>query len=104
MIWELYSDSFSGCPGSDECQHRKWPLAHERPRVTQKVPSGVIHQKLRLERAQHAGYLLVGLRGVFMHFLMDPDKTLQRFVLYRYTSVQVVMCTHTRIRVLNLQT
>ena len=54
-------------------QHRKWPLAHERPRVTQKSPSGVIHQKLCLERAQHAGYLLIGLRCVFMHFLMDPD-------------------------------
>ena len=39
---ELYSDSFSGCPGSDKYQHRKWPLAHERPRVTQKFPSGVI--------------------------------------------------------------
>ena len=72
-IWELYSDSFSGCPGSDKFQHRKWPLAHERPRVTQIFPSGVIHQKLRLERAQHAGYLLIGLRCVFMHLLMDPD-------------------------------
>ena len=80
-IWELYSDSFSGCPGSDKCQHRKWSLAHERPRVTQKVFSGVVHQKLRLELAQHAGYLVMGLRGVFMHFfLMDPDKTLQRYV------------------------
>ena len=74
---ELYDDSFSGCPGSDKCQHRKLPLAHERPRVTQKFLSGVIHQKLRLERAHHAGYLLIGLRCVFMHFLMDPDKTLR---------------------------
>jgi hypothetical protein len=36
-------------------------LAHERPRVTQKFhekfPSGVIHQKLRLELIQHSGYL-----------------------------------------------
>ena len=53
----LYFNSFSGFPGSDKCQHRKWPLAHERPRVTQKFPSGVIHQKLRLELIQHAGYL-----------------------------------------------
>ena len=61
--------------------------------MTQKFSSGVIHQKLRLERAQHAGYLqctcgptpvLNLVRGVFMHFLMDPDKTLQRYVLYRY--------------------
>ena len=59
-----------------KCQHRKWPLAHERPRVTQKFPSGVIHQKLRLELIQHAGYLVMGLRCVFMPFLMDPDKTL----------------------------
>ena len=56
-----------------KCQHRKWPLAHERPRVTQKFPSGVIHQKLRLELIQHAGYLVMGLRCVFMPFLMDPD-------------------------------
>ena len=69
----LYSNSFSGFPGSDKCQHRKWPLAHERPRVTQKFPSGVIHQKLRLELIQHAGYLVMGLRCVFMPFLMDPD-------------------------------
>ena len=48
--------------------------------VTQKFTIGVIHRKLRLERAQHASYLLVGLRGVFMDFLMDPDKTLQRYV------------------------
>ena len=41
--------------------------------MTQKFRSGVIHQKLRLERAQHAGYVLVGLRSLFMHFLMDPD-------------------------------
>ena len=41
--------------------------------VTQKFTSGVIHRKLRLKCAQHAGYLLMGLSGVFMHFLMDPD-------------------------------
>ena len=52
--------------------------------MTQKFPSGVIHQKLRLELIQHAGYLVMGLRCVFMPFLMDPDKTLQRYVLYRY--------------------
>ena len=84
---ELYSDSFSGFPGSDKCQHRKWPLAH----VIRGVIRGVIHQKLRLELIQHAGYLnlvirvmLMGLRRVFMPFLMDPDKTLFLFVLYRY--------------------
>ena len=82
---ELYSDSFRGFPGSDKCQHRKWALAHEGPRVTQKFLSGVIHQKLRLERAHHAGYLLAGVRGVFMHFLIDPDISLHWFVLYRYT-------------------
>ena len=61
-------------------RRRKWPLAHERPGVTQKFPSGVIHQKLRLELIQHAGYLVMGLRCVFTTFLMDPHKTLQRYV------------------------
>jgi hypothetical protein len=58
-----------------KCQHRKWPLAHERPRVTQKFisDSGVIHQKLRLELIQHAGYLVLGLHCVFMPFWMGPD-------------------------------
>ena len=43
--------------------------------MTQKFRSGVIHQKLRLELIQHAGYLGMGLlvRCVFMPFLMDPD-------------------------------
>jgi hypothetical protein len=44
---------------------------------------GVVHQKLRLELIQHAGYLVMGLRCVFMPFLMDPDKTLFLIVLYR---------------------
>ena len=52
--------------------------------------SGVIHQKLRLELIQHAGYLVMGLRCVFLPFLMDPDKTLQRFVLYRYLLLTIV--------------
>jgi hypothetical protein len=46
---------------------------------------GVIHQKLRLELIQHAGYLVMGLRCVFMPFLMDPDKTLISFVQLYYT-------------------
>ena len=36
------------------------------------------HQKLRLELIQHAGYLVMGLRCVFMPFLMDPDVGNQR--------------------------
>ena len=41
--WEkLYNNSFSGSPGSDECQCRKWPLAHERPRVTKKFPRAMV--------------------------------------------------------------
>ena len=37
---------------------------------------GSIHQKLRLERAQHAGYQLVAVvrvRGVIVYLLMDPE-------------------------------
>ena len=43
----LYSNSFIGFPGSDKCQHRKWPLAHVIRGVI--LVRGVIHQTLRLE-------------------------------------------------------
>ena len=72
-IYEIPRARAARAPCADKCQHRKWPLAHERPRLTQKFPSGVIHQKLRLELIQHAGYLVMGLRCVFVPFLMDPD-------------------------------
>jgi hypothetical protein len=98
---ELYTDSFGGFPGSDECQHRIWPLhvAHERPRVTQKfrINSGVIHQKLRLERAHHAGYLLAGVRGVIMYFLMDPDIYLYEYTDSYYTCTQSTSLRSSRL-------
>ena len=71
----LYFNSFVGFPGSDKCQHRKWPLEH----VIRGVIRGVIHQKLRLELIQHAGYLnlVMGSRCVFRilipFFFLDTD-------------------------------